>query len=139
MLLYTLTVALSVLFVAVPDTRPLRSDCIVGYELDWSSVKGSRTASRNALTVAKYSSRIGAVAALAISPDSKRLYLQFESNCDNKVAMATALIALWRSDGLALPGLKFIPGRIEPSIDTIEVGGPSWKDGPPPLDEPGMR
>jgi hypothetical protein len=42
--------------------------------------------------------------------------------------MAETLIGYWRSEGLDLPRFQRIEGTITPSLETIDVGGPFWRD-----------
>jgi len=65
---------------------------------------------------------------MAINPDGSRLYFQFKGDCDKKAEMAETLIGYWRSEGLDLPRFQRIEGTITPSLETIDVGGPFWRD-----------
>ena len=113
------------------ESRPARSECIVGFSLDWSKVKADRHEVRNSLYIGPEGrQRIVALAATAINRDGTRLYLQFRRDCEKKQEMAAEVMRFWRSKGLDLPTFERINEPIAPSPDTIEVWGPSWRDGP---------
>jgi hypothetical protein len=106
--------------------KPTRTECIIGFNLDWSDVRANRSDVRNALDRPFGQNRIEALAAMFISRDGLRLYLQFAHNCHEKQQMANALIAFWRSQGLDLPRFVRIEDPIVPSPSTIDVRGPAW-------------
>lgn len=113
------------------DPRPMRSECIIGFQLDWSQVKAGRHGVRNSLHLGpEGAQRIKAQPAIAISQDGTRLYLQFRHDCEKKQDLAAEVMAFWQSKALDLPRFERIRGPIAPSPDTIEVWGPSWKDRP---------
>jgi hypothetical protein len=111
------------------DSRPTRSECIVGFRLDWSSVKADRHDVRNSLRMEpQLLQRIEAFAASTINPDGTRMYLQFKRDCDKKQDLAAQVIAFWQSKSMDLPRFERIDEPIVPSLDTIEATGPSWRD-----------
>jgi len=113
------------------DSRPTRSECIVGFRLDWSQVKGDRHEIRNSLFLGSDGARtVQSPPAMAKNPDASRLYMQFRGECGKKDEFAAEVIAYWRSKGLELPRLERIAEPIVPSMDTIEVWGPFWRDQP---------
>ncbi len=113
------------------DERPTRSECIIGFTMDWSKVKADRNDVRNSMFWPEGSQRIEPLAGTAISLDGTRLYLQFAHDCDDKEEMAEALMAYWRAEGLDLPKFARIDEPIVPSTETIDQRGPSWSDGWP--------
>jgi hypothetical protein len=113
------------------DTRPTRSECIIGFRLDWSQVKADRHEVHNALSLGPEGmQKIEARPAIKQSLDGTRLYFQFERNCETKQDLAAGAIAFWRSKGLDLPRFERIEEPIVPSPETIEVWGPAWRDEP---------
>jgi hypothetical protein len=114
------------------DSRPTRSECIIGFRLDWSKVAADQHAIRNSLGLRPIGDqRIVALSGMAITPDGKELYLQFNRDCDEKAGMAAALIAFWRSEGLDLPVFNRLAEPIVPSTRTMDLKGPDWRDDPP--------
>jgi len=129
--LFLSVVAAAIAIVGYTDSRPTRSDCIVGFRLDWSQVKADRHEVRNSLHLGfEGAQRIGTSAAIAISLIGAHVYLQFPRDCDKKEELAAEVIAFWRSKGLDLPRFERIEEPIVPSTKTIEVWGPSWRDEP---------
>jgi hypothetical protein len=89
------------------DARPSRKDCIVGFTLDWSSVKSNRLVVRNSL----FDNHLVGLAALSIPDDASLLYLQFRHDCARKAQMAERLI------------------EAKPSPQTIDQRNPTfWRD-----------
>jgi hypothetical protein len=113
---------------ASADSRPTRSECIIGFRLDWSQVKSDHHEMRNSL--GREVRWITTRPAMTISLDGTRLYLQFRRYCERKDALAAEVIAFWRSKGLDLPRFERITEPIAPSPDTIDVRGSSWRDDP---------
>ncbi len=109
--------------------RPTRSECIIGYSVDWSVVKADHNEVRNAFTTTPGGHRLfHALSAMGISDAGDRLYLQFNRDCGNKQNYAEKLINRWKSDGLDIPKFTRIPDPIVPSPKTIDVAGRYWRD-----------
>lgn len=109
--------------------KPTRSECIVGFDLDWSLVKTNKHNVRNSMfNWPSGNERIVHLTAMAISSDGSHLYFQFSGNCERKKELSATLIGYWRSEGLNLPRFKRIAGTIIPSTKTIDVRGPYWRD-----------
>lgn len=108
---------------SVPSEKPTRTECIVGYRLDWSGVKADPNDVLNKLWVPPRTN-----AALVISIDGSRLYLQFRERCYERSERAAALINHWKQSGTTLPEFIRIQADIAPSVETIDVRGPSWRD-----------
>lgn len=132
MVVKNLTALLLALFAsvsAVADERPTRSECIIGYALDWTGVKADLHEVRQAMfDWPPGDERIGPVAGMSLKPDGSRLYLQYRSRCEKKQQMAIALIGFWRSKNLDLPAFKRLPDPIIPLPRTIDLKGPDWRD-----------
>jgi hypothetical protein len=112
--------------------KPTRSECIVGFDLDWSRVVTNRHDILNSLfDKPTIDPKTKVSVAVAVSTNGTRLYLQFRDQCSRKVEMAANLVAFWRSEGLELPVFDPIKGPIIPSPTTIDVQGPHWSDGQP--------
>jgi Rap1a immunity proteins len=118
--------------VAVPvAVKPTRTECIIGYDLDWSAVK-DQTSVRNStgdLTAASFNKNL---AGLMFSHDGSQLFLQYKDQCDNKRQMTDELIHCWQSHGLDLPKMTLITAPIKISPSTIDIEGPEWSDSPIP-------
>ena len=118
---------------AVSDERPTRSDCIIGFVVDWKRVTADRYEIREGIFDAMYDWRrtygsTDDLAGMILKPDGSRLYLQYRRRCEDKQEMATDLIGFWWSKGLDLPEFERLPGPITPSTDTIDLRGPEWRD-----------
>jgi hypothetical protein len=122
-----------------PVPRPSRADCIVMMTIDWPS--SSSEVEREAL-IDTISMEI-VMAPVTLGDDFKstlatprrqrdRLYMQFFSNCSERVEMAEALVAHVRRVVPDSPDLRVSRQRISPGLDTIEAWGPEWSDGPSP-------
>jgi hypothetical protein len=114
------------------EERPTRSECIIGFYLDWAQVKADRHDVRNAFVLTPeemqrlYVSHV--TFGLAIDAVGSHLYFQFHENCEKKADQADKIISVWRSRGLDLPRFDRMRDPIEPSPDTIDDRGPSWRD-----------
>jgi hypothetical protein len=108
--------------------KPTRSQCIIGFDLEWSAVSHDRNEVRNAMDWPTGNEAIESLAAMAISMDGERLYLQFIDECHRKAEMADTLIQYWRSEGLDLPNFERIEDTIVPAPGTIDAEGPYWSD-----------
>ncbi len=132
-----LTLLSLLLFASIPalaDQKPTRSECIIGYDLDWTGVKADpydalETMSRLRIEHQK-SKRL---AGMSVRSGGAKIYLQFKSRCESKEQMATELIRFWRSQDLDLPDFERLPDPIKPSPDTIDRRGPYWRDPGTPL------
>lgn len=123
--------ALIVLFLGAceKEIKPTRSECIIGFNLDWSNVTGDRHSIRNSFADRPVEeNRIRALVAMMISLDGTRIYFQFKSDCAHKADMAFDLIEFWRSKNSDIPKFSRIKNPIIPSLDTIEFSGPYWRD-----------
>jgi hypothetical protein len=123
------------LVLASTDTaeKPTRSECIIGFNMDWSKVKSDRYLVRNSFVhMPPGNRRIARLTSRAMSDDRTRLYFQFAYDCEKQAEMAATLIEYWRSEGLDLPRFERIEGTITPSVQTIDVQGPFWRDRDPP-------
>lgn len=132
MIIRNLTVFLMALVASLSlmaNEKPTRSECIVGYALDWTQVKTDSHDVRGAMFYwrPRYN---GAqeLAGMSLRPDGSRLFLQFKHRCEEKENMASGLIAFWQSKGLDLPTFERLSGPIAPSPDTIDRQGPYWSD-----------
>jgi len=109
-------------------STPTRSECIIGFNLDWSEVVADHHTVRNSFGDRPAGEqRIRALAAMTISVDGTRIYLQFKMECEKRLEMAAALIDFWRSEGLDIPVFMRIKDPIIPSPDTIDARGPYWR------------
>jgi Rap1a immunity proteins len=129
--LYSLVVILCILPNTAVLSKPTRSECIIGYNLDWSNVR-DRHSVQDAMLIPLNSSRTAQfVAAQSFSFDNSMLFLQYKDHCDQRREMAAQLIQYWKATGIDLPRLSIIAGPIEPSPSTIDVQGSAWRDSPP--------
>ena len=129
-----LILALVVAGSAIADRKPTRSECIIGYALDWTGVKTDAHQVR--LTMSDWfqgHEKVGSLAGMTMKPDGSRLYLQYGNRCENKQQMATNLIEYWRSQELDLPAFERLPDPITPSPHTIDLKGPDWRDSETPF------
>lgn len=124
-------VALSGNGFANSDYKPTRSECIVGYELDWGNVKKDRRDVVNSIAALQHTMRVDSLAGLRFTPSQVALYMIFWSDCGKKWEMSSSQLDVWRENGIELPEFKRIEGLILPSLDTIDVQGPYWRDGQP--------
>ncbi len=114
---------------AAGEERPTRSECIVGYTLDWSSVGSDPYTVREEMFDWLPSHRDTAnLAAMVVKPDGSQIFLQYLARCGERRQMASDLIGYWRSKGLDLPRFQRLPEPILPSPDTIDRRGPYWRD-----------
>jgi hypothetical protein len=115
----------------IAGLKPARSECIIGYKMDFSGLKAHHADITNAMT--DYFGRPGweeVFPGFAISGvHGDRLYLQYDHDCDKKVELAAKLIEMWRTEGLALPKFERLKEPIIPSPWTIDLQGSPWRDG----------
>ena len=109
--------------------KPTRSECTIGFRLDWSGVATQHNLVRNEMDGPSGAERIEPLTAMGFTLDRSALFLLFKSDCDSKQEMAAALIKYWRSKSLDLPAFERIPDPITHSPSTIDVHGPHWSDG----------
>jgi hypothetical protein len=109
-------------------TKPTRSECIIGFNLNWSSVKNPDDVRNSMGHWSLEVHKVEPLGAMVFSFDGSRLYFQYQSDCDNKTHMAAAVIAYWHAQGLDLPGFERIADPIQPSPREIDVQGPYWSD-----------
>ena len=113
--------------------KPTRSECIIGFNMDWSQVKSDRyDVSNSFVDMPPGNRRIARLTSFAMSDDITQLYFQFSDDCNKKAEMAATLVEYWRSEGLDLPRFERIEGTITPSVQAIDVQGPFWRDRDPP-------
>jgi hypothetical protein len=108
--------------------KPTRAECIIGYRLDWSTVKDA-TSVHNSMGELPMRPRSQYLAGDGFSADGTEFYLQYKDHCDHKEEMAKEVIHLWQSHGLDLPKMMRIPDPVKISIYTIDIRGPEWSDG----------
>ena len=127
--LTVLSLALVLSVSACADEKPKRSECIIGYALDWTNVKTDPYEVHEAMFDwrLRHGGR-GQLAGMAVSLDGSMLYFQYRSRCEKKQQLATELIRFWRSQDLDLPAFERLPDPITPSPDTIDLKGPDWRD-----------
>lgn len=112
---------------AISEEKPTRSECIVGYALNWTKVKADSNLVRIQMATWRTGDRnISELAGMTMKPDGSRLYLQYRSRCEDRTRMSADLIGIWESMGLDLPAFERLPDPIEPSTDTIDLRGPDW-------------
>lgn len=117
----------------VSDERPLRSDCIIGYALDWTHVNTDQYEVRESMfDLLSMHGDAPKLAAMHLKIDGSEIYFQYLQQCEDKQKMASDLIVFWRSKGLDLPVFERLPDPIVPSPDTIDRRGPYWRDPPNP-------
>ena len=119
------------LVLAATDTagKPTRSECTIGFRLDWKEVTTQKNLVRNAMDWPSGAEKIKPLMAMGYTLDRSALYLLFKNDCGKKREMATVLIDYWRTKGLDLPTFERIPEPIIHSPSTIDVRGPHWSDG----------
>jgi len=111
------------------DSRPTRSECIIGYQLDWSAVKEDPySVRRQMFNWPPPNEWPFAVAAMTMPSGNQYLYMQMKSNCENKSEEAKRLMLYWRENNIPLPEFFEIKEKIEPSIETIYGEGTYWSD-----------
>jgi hypothetical protein len=95
------------------NTLPARTECIVGFDLDWSKVRTDALAIRNAMNVPPWDRwRVGPLAAIVISSDGSHMYLQYERDCEDRSELADKLILYWKERNPRLPEFRHIEGPI---------------------------
>jgi hypothetical protein len=122
-----------------PAPLPSRADCIVMITIDWppSASEIEREALIDTISMGIV------MAPVMLGDDFKntlatprrqrdRLFIQFFSNCSERVEMAEALVAHVKRVVPDSPDLRVSRQRISPGLDTIEAWGPEWSDGPSP-------
>lgn len=111
------------------SVTPSRSECIIGYQLDWSQVQEDHHAVRNGMRALPDSRHeIESLAGMVISKDGRKLYFQFKNLCDDKIRISKEIIDFWISEGMDIPKLSRIPDPIVPSLETIDIRGLHWRD-----------
>ncbi len=111
--------------------KPSRSECMVGYRLDWSNVQEDRADVANSIAAANRPLADRTLAGLIFQERHSELYLIFREGCEEKASKASALFDRWREKGIELPDFTRIPDPILPSQKTLDIRGPSWRDGEP--------
>ncbi len=109
--------------------KPTRSECTIGFRLNWTQVTTQTNLLINEMDWPSGAERIEPLKATGFTEDISHLYLLFKSHCGKKREMAADLIDYWRTKGLDLPTFERIPDPIIHSPSTIDVRGPHWSDG----------
>ncbi len=108
--------------------RPTRSQCIVGFKLDWAGVSDPRNSRHSMMQWPERKARTIPIAVMTFGPDGNSLYMQFWKSCRHKRVHADKLVDFWRSLHIDLPKFTVLSDPIEPSPDTIDAKGKYWKD-----------
>lgn len=112
-----------------PDsTKPTRSECIAGFELDWSKVKSDKWDIANQWRRPLGAHTIKPLSLMSLTEDRSRLYFVFAEDCDKKREMAAAVIDYWATLSGEMPRFVWIAGPIIPSLQTVEFEGRYWRD-----------
>ena len=109
-----------------PRQKPSRSECIVGFRLDWSGVRANRSDVINSLDVSPELFQSVSLATMS-TPDSDHLYLQFYNKCQNRHELAAQLLSHWQGQE-PTPRFVLIDEVICPSPMTIDARGTHWSD-----------
>lgn len=120
----------SVIFIAIESKnlkKPSRSDCIIGFELDWSHVRNTNQ-TRNSMTLPIGKRRVKEIAARSLELDGSRIYFQSSKLCADKQRQAESVIRYWHDEGLDLPKFSKIQREISLNEPPIQVSGRSWSD-----------
>jgi hypothetical protein len=124
------SIAFVFLLPAMAGPKPTRSECIIGYKMDFSDVKADPADIRNSLDFRHDNAAWWEIlAGYGFNMDGTRLYLQFARDCDKKAEMTEELIEFWRSKELELPKFERLKEPIIPSPWTIDIQGEAWIDG----------
>jgi hypothetical protein len=108
--------------------KPTRSECIAGFDLDWSHVKSSRWDIANHWDRPLGADTIQPLTIISLEEDRSRLYLVFWKDCDKKREMAASLIDYWTRLSIEMPTFAWIAPPIAPSLKTVEFEGRYWRD-----------
>ncbi len=122
-------IAWLVLVAAASAGKPTRSECTIGFRVDWTNVVTQHNLVHNEMFDLLRTTKTTSLAAMGFDESSSRLYMLFKSDCGKKREMAADLIDFWHSKGLDLPTFERIPDPIIHSPSTIDVRGPHWSDG----------
>ena len=129
--LTAICLALTAATPAPVQSNPSRSECMVGYRLDWTNVQEDRADVANSIAEANRPLADRTLASLMFQEKHSELYLIFKEGCGEKASKASALFDGWRKNGVDLPDFRRIPDPILPSLRTLDVRGPYWRDGQP--------
>lgn len=112
------------------DDRPTRSECIIGYKLHWNvDEEGRHDAIEAMFRPPRGFDGVVPLAGVHAPTDRKTLYLQFSRDCDRKGHFAGIMMEYWQDKQIAgLPRFERIPDPIYPSVATIDLRSPSWRD-----------
>jgi hypothetical protein len=113
-------------FLVSAESRPTRSECIVGFDLDWSRVSDIHSAKISLFAIPPDS--FPDLAGFGFDKTGTRFYLQFKRNCSDKTRMSNDIIGYWQKKSVSVPVLKRINDIIVPSLETIDLSGPYWAD-----------
>jgi hypothetical protein len=123
-----LVVVMSILLVmtsTVAAAKPTRTECIIGYDVDWTGIADQRAVRAAILEFVKHK------AAATFSSDVSKFYAQYREQCDEKQQISEDMFHALQSKGLVLPKFNRIPDPIEISPSTIDLKGLSWSDTAP--------
>lgn len=124
------------------EQKPPRSECIVGFRLDWSGVDANRGDVLESIRDSVFASiresflerrqpsiPLATVATPDVAtPKFDHLYLLFYDNCKNRHELAQQVLNSWQGLNVPLPRFVPIDGVICPSPRTIARRGPHWSD-----------
>jgi hypothetical protein len=107
--------------------KPTRAECIVGYRLDWRSVKAERADVLNQMDIPNDLARRVALAGVSFGT-GEAVFLQFSQGCETKNAKAAEILGYWKTKTRQLPEFVPMTDVIRPGLQTIEIQGPHWRD-----------
>lgn len=129
-----ITLCLCVICACTKAEKPTRSSCILKLEIQWKKQVPGQHASQvlkeftyffiRAYKADKNKETVGPSLIIHGSP-AHTLYLQFASDCESKYEVTNSILQQYKSDKIKLTVSK---ETIKPSINTIQVTGPYWKD-----------
>ncbi len=125
--LFSLLVILACACTQPSQARPSRSDCIVGYWIDWTGVRADRADVINSLNISADLQRAVSLAGVA-APDTEHLYMQFSGRCSDRFELAAQVVRTWKQSVDPMPRFMRMDGVISPSPQTIDIRGPHWSD-----------
>lgn len=123
----TLLTVAALLPACAAGAKPTRSECIVGYQLDWRSVHAERADVLNQMEIPHDLSRRVALAGASFGTGDV-VFFQFSQGCDTKTEKAAEILAYWKDKLRKLPDFVPITGAVRPGLQTIELVGPHWRD-----------
>lgn len=116
---------------------PLRADCIVQVDLDWSEVGVRLDASErsrlvpDAMTAAmSHGAEIERPNLATAYPVIDRVYFQFSENCEARLDQADRIMFVIAPYFAYPVHYEIVRDRVNPGPHTIDVWGPYWRDRP---------